>query len=256
MRRRNLVSQQPWAKQAETRIPSTTVQPGVYPASAQQTFQQHPKRPKRSDYPLTILAQNNPTRLVQSRPVPVPRSHISRMANKENYPPSATALADLVAPLIKYYDYPSSCLDSRRYIRFTHLQLIDILTAVAKAIGERRNLEETQSSPFFGFSEHCFTALLVYALDASFQFNITQWTTGREIQFSHHGKNLIRNLLHTARIPIVPDYVIEPTTKTEYIRTFQNACAKFVDLRQKELGIVSVDREALARRVLQVGAWQ
>lgn len=118
--------------------------------------------------------------------------------------------------------------DSRTCIQFSREQLIELLVDFAQLSNFSRYLPNSNQAPFFGFSERCFKKFLMCALNECPAEYIEPRTT-KELQFSVFGKNLIRNLLHTARIDIqASKYSTDPAVKACYIKAFHEACADVV----------------------------
>jgi len=144
-------------------------------------------------------------------------------------------LEEQTLDLIKYYTYDTSLKDSRYgilfndsrcSIDFSEKKLIEILVLFAKLNNHSRD-STCSNPPFFGFSESCFTDFLIYALNKRPGCEINQ-----ELERSMFGKNLIRNLLHTASTFTLDPaslkliYKTESAAKAYYIRLFKDACKK------------------------------
>lgn len=118
--------------------------------------------------------------------------------------------------------------DSRTCIQFSREQLIELLSIFAELNALSRYLPNSNQAPFFGFSEDCFKQFLMCALNAwPVEYFVPRTT--KELQFSVFGKNLMRNLLHTARTDIqASKYSTDPAVKACYIKAFHEACAELM----------------------------
>lgn len=184
-----------------------------------------------------LEAQNTPSSVAteQAEP-PVQKEQVEQLDDGTELPKTPQEkLNDELKEFIKHYpQLDSLCTDSRIYINFSRDQLIKLLELFASIMNYDRGQDELepQNAPFFGYTETCFKAFIIYALNQRELF-IHRGMRAIELQRSLAGKCLIRNLLHTAStFDDVPrgnsNYITDPEIKACYLRVFRNACEEIV----------------------------